>query len=77
MPDQGDISLVYWVEILPTTSIASQAGGAFTYRITALAQASNRNTQAAWQAVWQPATTTANDTAVRLADLQTVLELQP
>ena len=24
LPDQGDISLVYWVEILPTTSIASQ-----------------------------------------------------
>ena len=77
LPDQGDISLAYWVEILPSTSNASQAGAVFTYRITALAQASGRNTQAAWQAVWQPASNTVNETAVRLADLQTVLELQP
>ena len=27
---------------------------ALTYRITVLAQASGRSTQAAWQAVWQP-----------------------
>ena len=77
LPDQGDISLFYWVEILPSATNASQPGGALTYRITVLAQASGRSTQTAWQAVWQPASVTANDTAVRLADMQSVLELQP
>lgn len=77
LPNQGDASLVYWVEIWPSTSNASQVGSALTYRITVLAQASERHTQAGWQAVWQPASVTANDRAVRLADLHSVLELQP
>lgn len=73
----GGVSLMYWVEILPTAPSANQPGGTFTYRITVLAQSSTRNTQSAWQAVWQPASRLANEAPVRLADMQSLLELQP
>lgn len=77
LPTSNGINLVYWVEILPTASPASNTVGSLTYRITVLAQAPARSSQTAWQSVWQPAVASSIPMPVRLADMQSVLELPP
>ena len=77
LPDQGDNSVMYWVEVWPSPASASMPSSTLTYRITALAQSRTRATQSAWQAVWQPAAWSVSIKPLRLADLQSVLELRP
>ena len=77
LPTSNGIHMVYWVEILPTASPASNTVGSLTYRITVLAQAPARSLQTAWQSVWQPAVASSIPMPVRLADMQSVLELPP
>lgn len=74
MPDQGDIALRCWAEVWPTSDVASQT---LTYRFTLLAQSRSRQTQTAWQAVWQAPAFQDLTQAVRRAELQSLLELQP
>jgi len=77
LPANSDIKLIYWVEVIPGSSHTGLATGAFSYRITALAQSNARGTQSAWQSVWQPANSPQSVQTLRLADMQRVLELLP
>jgi len=73
----GEIKLIYWVEVLPGSANTGQVSGAFSYRITALAQHNARGTLSAWQSVWQPRNWPLTGQPVRLANMQSVLELLP
>ena len=77
LPDQGDYALLYWIEVWPSPTTASRSASTLTYRITAFAQSRTRSTQSAWQAVWQPPAWPSTTQPVLLADLQSLLELQP
>jgi Tfp pilus assembly protein PilX len=77
LPDQEDMAVSYWVEVWPSPNNPSTNTQTLTYRITAMAQSRTRATQSAWQAVWQPASWAVNTQAIRQADMQSVLELQP
>jgi hypothetical protein len=77
LPTLSDTGLLFWVEVIPVSTAKNPTGGAFFYRITALSQANARGTVSAWQSVWQPANMPALGQPVRLADMQTVLELLP
>ena len=67
----------HWVELLPHPLPPTDTSPAFTYRITVVVTDPERQTQAGWQAVWQPTAASAPEKPVRLADLQRVLELLP
>lgn len=77
LPTTSDIKLSYWVELLPGSADKGQAGNSFSYRITALAQNTSRGTPSTWQSVWQPANLPATGQPVRLADMQSLLEVLP
>lgn len=77
VPLANGLQLFHWVELLPNPLPLTDTSPALTYRITVVATDTQRQTQAGWQAVWQPNTPTAVDKPVRLADLQRVLELLP
>ena len=68
---------MFWVEVIPVSAAKNPTGGAFIYRITALSQANARGTVSAWQSVWQPENISTPRQPVRLADMQTVLEVLP
>jgi len=69
--------ILSWVEVLPCNMASNHSAPLFMYRITVIALNEERHNQVGWQAVWRPVSLPLDGQAVRLADMQRMLELLP